>query len=112
MQCPFLANGFCSIHEHRPLSCREYLVTSPNERCERFGDEPVEKVRLPISLISHLARNVRTRWTPLVLALDRSDRRPEPGQRLAGPEHLSRLLSDRKHTGSSDLDEGVADCPP
>ena len=112
MQCPFLADGSCSIYEHRPLSCREYLVASPSERCERFGEESIERVPLPISLIAHFTRDIRTRWVPLILALDRSDRRPEPGQRLAGPEHLARLLSDRKHTGSSDLNDGVADCPP
>src|SRR5262249_7509816 len=31
--CPFLVNESCSIHPHRPLVCRQYLVTSPAERC-------------------------------------------------------------------------------
>lgn len=36
--CPFLENESCSIHPVRPLICREYLVTSPRERCARLGD--------------------------------------------------------------------------
>jgi Fe-S-cluster containining protein len=31
--CPFVEEGSCSIHPDRPLSCREYLVTSPAEYC-------------------------------------------------------------------------------
>ena len=31
--CPFLENECCSIHEARPLACREYLVTSPAINC-------------------------------------------------------------------------------
>jgi Fe-S-cluster containining protein len=31
--CPFLENDACSIHPERPLSCREYFVTSPKELC-------------------------------------------------------------------------------
>jgi len=111
MPCPFLEGGSCSIYEHRPLSCREYLVTSPSERCEHFGEETVERVPLPVSLISHLTRNVRTPWMPLVLALERSDRHPEPGQCLAGPEHLARLLGEESITGSVGPSKGVADCP-
>lgn len=49
--CPFLENESCSIHAIRPLSCREYLVTSPPELCRdpaahfRVGDPaPAEAV--------------------------------------------------------------------
>ena len=31
--CPFLEDENCSIHPVRPLSCREYLVTSPASAC-------------------------------------------------------------------------------
>lgn len=33
IECPFLENESCTIHEDRPLACREYLVTSPAENC-------------------------------------------------------------------------------
>lgn len=31
--CPFLENESCSIYAQRPIICREYMVTSPPERC-------------------------------------------------------------------------------
>ncbi len=31
--CPFLEDESCSIHADRPISCREYLVTSPAVNC-------------------------------------------------------------------------------
>ena len=40
--CPFLEDESCSIHPDRPIICREYLVTSPAERCARLFQEPIE----------------------------------------------------------------------
>ncbi len=31
--CPFLEEERCTIHEFRPLRCREYMVVSPAEHC-------------------------------------------------------------------------------
>lgn len=67
--CPFLENEACSIHPDRPLSCREYLVTSPPEYCS----EPSPEVRT-LTLEAHpsvalLQADLRDGWTPLVLAL-------------------------------------------
>jgi len=92
--CPFLEGETCSIYEQRPLACREYLVTSPSERCEQFGEETVERVPLPISLFSHLTRNGRIRSEPLVLALQRADRPVDLDYLLPGAVHLKRLLED------------------
>ena len=39
--CPFLEEESCSIHQERPLVCREYLVVSPPENCARQTKEPV-----------------------------------------------------------------------
>jgi Fe-S-cluster containining protein len=33
LTCPFLVESSCSIHEWRPIACREYNVTSPPELC-------------------------------------------------------------------------------
>jgi Fe-S-cluster containining protein len=33
--CPFLEEESCSIYHDRPITCREYLVTSPAENCSR-----------------------------------------------------------------------------
>lgn len=42
--CPFLEEESCSIHEDRPLRCREYLVTSPASMCADVENQPVEVV--------------------------------------------------------------------
>lgn len=47
LPCPFLEEGCCSIHQHRPLSCREFLVVSPPEHCARNDPENVATVSLP-----------------------------------------------------------------
>ncbi len=74
--CPFLENESCSIYEHRPLSCREYLVSSPPEGCRQPGPGTVAPVPVPMKLSEALygfdetgaGRGVR--WIPLVLALE------------------------------------------
>lgn len=44
--CPFLEDESCSIYEHRPMRCREYLVTSPAENCAKPTPESVKMVQL------------------------------------------------------------------
>jgi Fe-S-cluster containining protein len=81
--CPFLEDESCSIYPDRPLICREYLVHTPVERCERvdqksgvgvlpisraskalfrmstFDDRPTE-TRVPLSLVPYwVARHPR-----------------------------------------------------
>ncbi len=74
--CPFLENESCSIYEHRPLSCREYLVSSPAGNCKHPSAETIAMVPVPAKLSEILycfgdgAGNDRTRWVPLVLALE------------------------------------------
>ena len=70
----------------------EYLVTSARERCDRFGEETVERVPLPFSLFSHLTQNGRPASEPLVLALQRSEQRADREDLLPGVAHLKRLL--------------------
>ena len=92
--CPVLDGTSCLIYEQRPLACREYLVTSARERCDRFGEETVERVPLPFSLFSHLTQNGRPASEPLVLALQRSEQRADREDLLPGVAHLKRLLED------------------
>ncbi len=74
--CPFLENESCSIYEHRPMSCREYLVTSPAGNCKTPGPETVRPVDVPVKLSTILycfgdgAGKEGTRWVPLVSALE------------------------------------------
>jgi Fe-S-cluster containining protein len=86
LACPFLEAESCSIHAHRPMSCREHLVTSPAEHCsvplERRGENIVDNpairpVLAPASLTFALAalyaelEGGEPVYVPLVLALDR-----------------------------------------
>lgn len=93
--CPFLEDESCSIHPDRPITCREYLVTSPAENCAQPGKDTIAQVELPFKIWPALARlempAAQTRfisWVPLILALDWADSHPaEPGGR-PGPELL------------------------
>ena len=44
--CPFLEDENCTIHADRPLSCREYLVTSPASACADPHDDTIRPVPL------------------------------------------------------------------
>jgi len=74
--CPFLEDERCAIYPHRPMTCREYLVTSPAENCQKPSAETVRPVPIPIKLSQILycfgdgIGNQSARWIPLVLALE------------------------------------------
>lgn len=67
--CPFLENESCSIHESRPITCREYLVTSPPELCNSAEGVGVENLKhffqVKESLIT-IARDRTTKELPYV----------------------------------------------
>ncbi|MGO9097705.1 MAG: YkgJ family cysteine cluster protein [Bryobacteraceae bacterium] len=93
--CPFLEDERCSIHEHRPMRCREYLVTSPPENCRKPSPETVRPVDVPLQLSRILfcfadgLGNQSTRWLPLVLALEFRGEQ----QRFPGPELFKQFVS-------------------
>lgn len=67
--CPFLEDEACSIHADRPLSCREYLVTSPPDLCATLSPG-IEKVTLEARpSLALLNADLRDGWLPLVLSL-------------------------------------------
>lgn len=47
--CPFLVEESCSIHQDRPIVCREYLVTNSPEHCSNPTKENVNVVKIPIA---------------------------------------------------------------
>lgn len=55
LACPFLSDGECSIYEHRPLVCREHLVTSRPELCEIIQPQNPETVEMPVSISETLS---------------------------------------------------------
>ena len=104
--CPFLEDESCSIHPDRPLSCREFLVTSPAHNCADPGPDNIEAVPLPgyPSRVLYQFADGRghspRRWVPLTLALDwHSEHRDDP--QPTRPGHL--MMQDFLQTlGSSE----------
>ena len=100
--CPFLEDESCSIYPHRPLVCREYVVTSPAEECRTLGH--IERVPVPGRLSSRIGGDPggNSAWVPLVLAPEWVAGHPEAGElddRCTGPELLAGVL------GAPGLDE-------
>ena len=58
--CPFLENEMCSIHTQRPVSCREYLVTSSPKNCANLDGKNIEMVTLPVKPTKSLNKVART----------------------------------------------------
>ncbi len=99
MPCPFLEEESCSIHPERPVSCREFLVTSPAEHCAKVRDENVQPIRFPFKMWWALARfdplpaDVRyVPWVPLILALEWAKNHPDEEAARPGPELVSQLF--------------------
>jgi Fe-S-cluster containining protein len=87
--CPFLEDESCSIHAHRPLACREYLVTSPAANCRKPSAESIRCVTMPAK-VSRAVRHLDTgkpnhsaTWIPMILALEWP--RADPNHAAAPP---------------------------
>lgn len=99
LPCPFLEDESCSIHPDRPLSCREYLVTSPASSCAVPEKKKIEGVEFPTKVWTSFARLSgpgprpdSVRWVPLALAPEWAEAYPDdPPPRLA-PELLRDLI--------------------
>jgi len=85
--CPFLEDNSCSIHPHRPFSCREYNVTSPPELCQDPINYGVKPIWIPRSMMAATARLAAELYQtplvtiPLALALDWAKEHEAYGQR-------------------------------
>src|SRR5262249_15943606 len=68
--CPFLEEESCSIHPDRPITCREYLVTSPAGNCAQPTSGAVRTIPFPFKMWWALARfdplPADTRYVPWV----------------------------------------------
>lgn len=93
--CPFLEEERCTIYQHRPMRCREYLVVSPAENCRQPSPETVRPVDVPVQLSRILfcfadgVGGQATHWLPLVLALEFNGEQ----KRFPGPELFRRFVS-------------------
>jgi Fe-S-cluster containining protein len=108
--CPFLEEESCGIHPDRPITCREYLVTSPAINCAAPTRENIEQVPLSLKIWPALARfdemsGAFIPWVPLTMALE-PDLGPPPPEK-PGPEMLSQWIGNL--TGKSV--PGMIPCP-
>ena len=100
ISCPFLEEESCSIYQERPITCREFLVTSPPEYCARLDSGNVRQVRLPLRMFNAVARwqvppqdHFLESWVPLILALEWAEAHPDDPPPKPGPELLRALLA-------------------
>ena len=91
--CPFLEAESCSIHPDRPLSCREYLVTSPAENCTAPSAETIQLLKLDGDPSTALLKaEASIGWMALVLALPFDEQSPPETPTRTGPEILGDLF--------------------
>jgi Fe-S-cluster containining protein len=91
--CPFLEDEACSIHPDRPLSCREYLVTSDPAHCAAVRGESIDQVPLPLKVSAAMNKMTAMKdgaifypWVPLVQIFDHVAANPEPPAEKPGTE--------------------------
>jgi Fe-S-cluster containining protein len=90
--CPFLEDEACSIHADRPLSCREYLVTSPPELCAALSPG-IEKATLEARpSLALLDVDPRDGWLPLVLSLVQNAQAPPSPRNRAAADILKDVI--------------------
>ena len=98
--CPFLDNESCSIYAERPITCREFLVTSPARHCSELDSAEVRRVALPIHMFHAVARwqtpsfnkGDLEPWVPLNLSLEWAESNPDGPPTKTGLELLKDLL--------------------
>jgi Fe-S-cluster containining protein len=56
LACPFLSNNLCTSYEHRPVACREYIVTGSALLCEDEWSDESHAVQMPISILDCLGQ--------------------------------------------------------
>jgi len=110
--CPFLENESCSIYEDRPVSCREYLVTSPAELCADPTNNDIEPVSLSIKpSTASMTLEVdqpdegppATRWMALTRALEFAESHTPQPPSATGPELLNKLMKSLMGRDASDV---------
>lgn len=98
--CPFLEEESCSIHEVRPMACREYLVTSDPVHCQDPAALKVQGVYLPgkpsQTLNAFGAGDGQARFlvVPLILAPLFAAANPAPEAQVPAPEMLKQFLTE------------------
>lgn len=95
ISCPFLSDGACSIHQDRPLACREYLVTSPAKNCENPSAEGIKMIRIPVKPSKTLIKVGQTKqiagvnFIPMILSLKWAEMNEEKFPEKTGEQWMA-----------------------
>jgi Fe-S-cluster containining protein len=99
IDCPFLVEERCSIYDGRPMTCREYYVTTPKENCVMPSPgRPIKRVAVPIQLSEALSRVAaemlggEPQTIPLPRALAWAREHAAEDARTFAPDILTRAL--------------------
>ena len=99
--CPFLEDESCSIYDERPITCREYQVTSPPALCANPSENDLEPLPLAIkpstaSMMLEIDQpqegGSKTSWIALTRALDWAESSPPTEPAASGLELLEKLM--------------------
>jgi Fe-S-cluster containining protein len=96
--CPFLENESCSIHEARPIACREYLVTSPAGNCstaEGTGVENVQhffQVKEALVMLSRRKTKERLPYVPLIQLMEWTSQATDDSSEHTGKEWMAKFF--------------------
>lgn len=91
--CPFLENESCSIYAIRPMTCREYLATSPAVNCATPSADTVQLLPLPARVSAALVHISRQPLVLLPFILDWASNTPDTLPHKPGPDILRDLVS-------------------
>ena len=98
--CPFLENQSCSIHPHRPMVCREYLVTSPVKHCSTPKKGKIIGVKIPrkvsfavTRLTKQKKKSQKSSWFPLILIMESQQKSDNKQKLQSGGDWLKEILT-------------------
>lgn len=99
--CPFLEDESCSIHQDRPLACREYLVSSPAANCSNPSPETIARVKLPGSvseafMLAAPGPRPQRPFVPLIQALEYAAANPDTLPEKAGVRWMDAVVGKLK----------------
>jgi len=108
--CPFLEDESCSIHSHRPLICREYLVISPARHCADLDQNKIQRLDIPVSIAENfgamdgVGKEGFDRYLPLIMALEWVERFPDDVPFRPGPEWVKEFFEGMSKANIPDPD--------
>jgi Fe-S-cluster containining protein len=101
LPCPFLAGESCSIHELRPMACREYIAVSEAGHCSDFPNPFTRMLPLSVSVGDALAEvagevlGTGMEMIPMARVREWLDANPELGTRTWDAAFLLDRLAER-----------------